>query len=62
MYAPMLWEGRFLGQIITAAQARNTFSRPDRDRIAAMASIAAGLYMAKGGPDWLDQAWRDTIG
>lgn len=62
MYAPMLWEGQFLGQTITAAQARNTFSRPDRDRIAAMASIAAGLYMAKGGPDWLDQAWRDTIG
>lgn len=62
MYAPMLWEGKFLGQIITAAQARNTFSRPDRDRIAAMASIAAGLYMAKNGPDWLDGAWRDTIG
>ena len=33
----------------------------DRDRIAAMAAFAAGLYMAKGGPAWLAQAWRDTI-
>lgn len=62
MYAPMQWQGEFLGQIITAAQARNTFSPPDRDRIAAMATIAASLYIAKGGPAWLEQAWRDTIG
>ena len=62
MYAPMLWNGTFLGQIITAAQARNTYSPPDRDRIAAMASVAAGLFMATDGPRWLDRAWRDTIG
>ena len=61
MYAPMLWQGKFLGQIITAAQARNTFSRPDRDRIATMAAIATGLFIAKGGPEWLDRVWRETI-
>ncbi|NKB59914.1 MAG: GAF domain-containing protein [Alphaproteobacteria bacterium] len=58
MYAPMLWDGQFIGQIITAAQARNTYSPPDRDRIAAMASIAAGLYLAKDGPAWLAQTWQ----
>jgi signal transduction protein with GAF and PtsI domain len=62
MYAPMLWNGTFLGQIITAAQARDTFGLSDRERIAAIASVAAGLYIAKGGPDWLDRVWRDTIG
>jgi len=60
IYAPMLWQGQFIGQIITAAQARNTYSQPDRNRTAAMASIAAGLYMAKGGPEWLNRVWRDT--
>ena len=62
LYAPMLWEGQFLGQIIIAAQTRNTFSRPDCNRIAAIASIATGLFIAKGGPDWLAGVWRDTIG
>ena len=62
MYAPMLWQGQFIGQIITAAQARNTFSRPDRDRIATMAAIATGLFIAKRGPEWLDRVWRETIG
>lgn len=61
-YAPMLWQGRFLGQIITAAQARNTYSQKDRDRLATMASVAASVYLAKGGPDWLAAVWRDTIG
>lgn len=60
MYAPMLWGGEFIGQIITAAQARNTYSPPDRERIATMASIAAGLYVAKDGPAWLAQTWRDV--
>lgn len=60
MYAPMLWDGQFIGQIITAAQARNTYSPPDRDRIAAMASIAAGLYAAKNGPAWLAETWQDV--
>ncbi len=60
MYAPMLWDGKFIGQIITAAQARNTYSPPDRERIAALAAIAASLFMAKAGPAWLQQAWREA--
>lgn len=61
-YAPMLWRGRFLGQIITAAQARNTYSPADRDRIAAMASAAAGLFLAKDGPAWLERVWQEVAG
>jgi signal transduction protein with GAF and PtsI domain len=58
MYAPLLWRGTFLGQMIVAAQARNTYAQPDLERVTALAAVAAGLYMAKDGPDWLDRLWQ----
>ncbi len=61
MYAPILWNGNFIGQIITAAQARNTYALPDRERIAAAAAIAASLYMAMDGAAWLKNTWQEVV-
>ena len=55
LYAPMLWEGAFVGQLIVAAQARNTFRSPDLDRMKALAALAVGVYIAKEGPAWLER-------
>jgi hypothetical protein len=52
-YAPMLWEGRFIGQIVVAAQARWTYRAEDLAVLVAAARLAAATWMAKGGPDWL---------
>lgn len=53
IYAPMLWKGRFVGQLIMASQARNTFSRQDLDMLRALAVQATSLWMAMDGPAWL---------
>ncbi len=55
LFAPMLWEGAFVGQLITAAQARNTFRPPDLERMKTLAALAVGVYMAKDGPAWLQR-------
>ena len=55
LYAPMLWEGAFVGQLIAAAQARNTFRPPDLERMKALAALAVGVYIAKEGPAWLER-------
>ena len=61
IYAPMMWQGTFLGQMIAAAQARYTFRPADLDRITTMAAVATSLYVAKGGREWLQAMWQDTI-
>ena len=53
IYAPMIWQGDFLGQLIFAAQARNTLSRADLDVLVAVAHVACALWVAHGGPAWL---------
>ena len=60
LYAPMIWQGKFIGQLLTAAQARNTYTPPDLVRLQALAGMAATAYMAKGGPGQLAQIWRDV--
>lgn len=63
-YAPMLWQGRFLGQIILAAQARGTLGPEDLAVLVALAPLAAAVFVAQGGPAWLEaeyppaDAWR----
>ena len=51
--APMIWQGEFLGQLLTAAQARNTLSEPDLEVIIGFAQLAVSVYVAKGGSDFL---------
>jgi hypothetical protein len=53
IYVPLLWEGRFLGQIVMAARARNSLSTQDFNVMRAAAPLAAALWIAKGGDDWL---------
>ena len=52
-YAPMLFRGAFLGQLIIAAQARHTLGEADLAALTAAAHLAAACWVAQGGPDWL---------
>lgn len=52
-YAPMLWRGRFLGQLVVAAQARRTYGEADLAALVAAARIATGAFLAQGGEAWL---------
>lgn len=62
MYAPMIWQGRFIGQIIIAAQARNTFRTQDLEMFRMLAGFASGLWMALDGPNWLAREYPSTDG
>jgi hypothetical protein len=53
LYAPLFWRGEILGQLLTAAQARNSFGPADLDELVALAHFASAYYMASGGPDFL---------
>ena len=53
MFGPMVWRGQMLGQILTAAQARHTYSALDLDIFVGFAHVAAAVYIAHGGPEWL---------
>jgi hypothetical protein len=52
-YAPMLWRGAFIGQLIIAAQARNTLRPEDLAALATAAHLAAAAWMGHNGPAWL---------
>ncbi len=60
IYAPMIWQGAFIGHLIAAAQARNTYTPPDLVRLQALAALATAAYMAKDGQGQLAQIWRDA--
>ncbi len=60
LYAPMIWQGGFIGQMLVAAQARNTYAPCDLLRLQALAALAAATYMAKNGPERLAAIWRDA--
>jgi hypothetical protein len=49
LYGPMVWRGQMLGQVITAAQARNTYGRIDLDILMCFAHVATTVYIAHGG-------------
>lgn len=53
MYAPMIWKGRFLGQLVLASQARNTYSQPDLEVLITYAEVATALWRAHDGPTFL---------
>jgi GAF domain len=53
LLGPMFWRGRMLGQLLTAAQARYTYDPIDLDLFMSFAHVAAAVYMAHGGPEWL---------
>jgi hypothetical protein len=53
IYGPMFWQGRMLGQLVTASQARHTYCPDDLDILIGFAHVAAAVYMAHGGPQFL---------
>lgn len=53
MFAPMLWEGRYLGVLICANAARCTFGECDLAVMTAFAALASALFVAHGGEAWL---------
>jgi hypothetical protein len=53
IFAPVVWQGAFLGQIVMAAQARYTMRDEDLAVLVACARIAAGAWVGHGGPAWL---------
>lgn len=55
MFAPMMWQGRYLGVIICANAARRTFRERDLAVQTAFAALAAALFVAQGGPAWLER-------
>jgi len=57
IYAPMIWQGQFLGQIVLAGRAAFSLSADDFAVMRAAAPLAAAVYVAQGGPEWLAQMY-----
>ena len=53
IYAPMIWKGHFLGQLVAASQARHTYRKADLDILVAYAEVATALWRAHDGPTFL---------
>ena len=62
IFAPIVWEDAFLGQLIMAAQARYTMRDEDLDVLVACSRLAAGVWVGKGGPQWLREAYPPPNG
>ncbi len=57
IFAPMIWQGHFHGQMIMAAQARHTMRDEDLAVLVAFTRIATAAWIAHGGPAWLAASW-----
>ncbi|MBV9786209.1 MAG: GAF domain-containing protein [Acidisphaera sp.] len=53
MFAPLLWRGDYLGVLICANAARNTFGERDLVAHRAFGALAAACWVAQGGPAWM---------
>ena len=53
MFAPILWQGEYLGVLICANAARNSFGEADLIAHRGFAALAASLWVAHGGPAWM---------
>ena len=53
LFAPFFWKGQMLGQMVMAAQARNTFNAQDLEMLKAFAAAASALWIAFDGPAFL---------
>jgi hypothetical protein len=62
VFGPMIFKGKFHGQLIMAAQARHTMDEEDLAIIVALSRIAAGAWVAHGGPAWLDANYPPVNG
>ena len=54
IFAPLIWQDKFIGQLIFAAQARNTMRDEDLQALVAVAQLATAAWVAHRGPEWLE--------
>lgn len=54
VFAPISWKGRFIGQLLTACQARYTYCQKDLEVLIAFSNLAAAIYIANHGDDVCD--------
>ena len=57
IFAPLIWQGKFIGQIIMAAQARNALRDEDLSALVAVSRVATAVWIAQSGPAWMQQAY-----
>lgn len=62
IFAPMIFQGKFMGQLIMAAQARNTMRDEDLALLVAISKISTGAWIAHGGPSWLEGVYPPANG
>lgn len=60
IFAPLMWKGDYLGVLICANAARNTFGEADLAAHRGFAALAASLWVAQAGPAWM--AAQDLTG
>lgn len=53
MFAPILWQGEYLGVLICANAARNSFGEADLIAHRGFAALAASMWVAHDGPAWM---------
>lgn len=53
LYAPLYRGGRLFGQLVVAAQARDTYQEGDLDILSAFAPLVSALFISHGGEAWL---------
>ena len=56
MYSPLIWKGRYFGQLITASQARHTYCRRDHRIHLVLALAATPLFLMHDGPEFVARA------
>ncbi len=57
IYVPMMWQGHFLGQIVLAGFAPNSLRTVDFSTMCAAGPMAAALWMANNGQQWLQSMY-----
>lgn len=62
IFAPLFWHGEFMGQLIMAAQARYTMRDEDLAVLVACSRIAASVWVAHGGPAWMQAIYPPANG
>lgn len=61
MQVPMLWKGEYIGTLICANAARGTYEEIDYRVCETFARLAAVLWIAHGGPTWLQRLDYDRL-
>lgn len=61
MFAPMLWGQDYLGVIICACAVPGTFSENDLVLHRSFAAVAASIWVARGGPEWMRTLDYDAL-